>query len=56
MSQPSPDRSPESEEEAKRRREQEVNEEFDRQQGCGGWEAYADDFAGWDSGGDGDGE
>jgi len=46
----------ETEEQAKLRRESEVEEEFRRQEGCGWAEAHADDFAGWGDGGDGDGE
>ncbi len=42
--------------EAELKRLLEVEEEFARQQGCGGAEAHADDFAGWDDGADGDGE
>jgi hypothetical protein len=42
--------------EAELKRLLELEEEFDRQQGCGGAEAHADDFVGCDDGADGDGE
>ena len=47
---------PAHKDEAELKRLLELEEAFDRQQGCGGAEAYADDLAGWDDGADGDGE
>ncbi|MCE2694678.1 MAG: hypothetical protein LW645_10505 [Verrucomicrobiaceae bacterium] len=48
---------PDHKDEAELKRLLELEEEFDRQQGCGGAgaEAHADDFAGLDDGADGDG-
>lgn len=47
---------PAHKDEAELKRLLELEEEFDRQQGCGGAEAHADDFVGCDDGADGDGE
>ncbi len=47
---------PEHKDEAELKRILDVEEEFRRQEGCGGAEAHADDFAGWDDGADGDGD
>lgn len=47
---------PEHKDEAELKRLLELEAEFERQQGCGGVEPYADDLAGWDDGADGDGE
>jgi hypothetical protein len=46
---------PDHKDEAELKRLLELEEEFDRQQGCGGAEAHAVDFAGLDDGADGDG-
>lgn len=46
---------PAHKDEAELKRILEVMEEFRRQEGCGGTED-ANDLAGWDDGGDGDGE
>ncbi|MFO1439440.1 MAG: hypothetical protein U1F81_14060 [Verrucomicrobiaceae bacterium] len=46
----------ETEEQARLRREREMCDEFDPRHGWG-WDGdHADDLAGWDDGGDGDGD